>query len=491
MKEVVLVILWFLLNAFIGLNILILFEKKAYLFFLERIALSFLVGVGIVSIEMFIMGLLGLSFRIGFILFPWIVLFLYNIKFSKINLKNNLNFGINSLSKLEIALLLFIFFEIIYTFSRALIKPMESYDCVAIYALKSKILYLANTVPKEFFIDLGRNFHGVHPDYPLLLPLTETWFYVFIGAFNDILAKVILPLLMSSFAVVFYFILKRILKDRSLSLLFTFALVSIKQFNDYATIHVADLILSIFYSLSLLYLFFWMDKKKDIFIILSVIFSILSLWTKNEGALLTAINIFILLSYLLKSKATLNKKTLSKCVISLIVIFIFAFSWLGYRSYAGLVNENFNISMIRIEYLKSHFKNIFLILYEYQRQIFGFKKWNLIWVILLFLLVTRFKESVDKNVFYITLAIFLFFLGYTFVYIFSTVEIDFFLKKTASRFFLHILPISVFWIALLTKEDNMKLSELLPGVSIILLAKSLRSLARAGGGRRRIKRIIY
>lgn len=258
-----------------------------------------------------------------------------------------------------------------------------------------------------------------------------------------------------SFVIVFYFILKRSLGSRFIALLFTFVLVSIKQFNDYATIGMADLILGIYFCLSFFYLFLWIrNNNRHIFLVLSLIFSMLTLWTKNEGLILVAINGIILLLFLLRNRARWTKEILIPVFLFFLITIAIAFSWIGYRSYLGLVNENFNFSMMSFKTFISNFNKIPHMLYEYQRQIFGFKKWNIMWITILFLFVTRFKRCISRDVLYPTLTIIMFFAGYSFMYIFSTVEIKYFLRVTTSRFLLHILPLCIFWIAYMTKKDN-------------------------------------
>ncbi len=459
MKEVIYTFLWIFLTAFIGFNILVFLDRKKLITPLEAIGLSFPLGIGAISIEMFIIGLFRAQFRTALILTPWVVLIVYNFIFLRPYFRNGLSFKISPLSRSEKIIFSFLSFEVIYTFFRALIKPIESYDSVAIYALKSKILYLVGTLPQDFFTKVANNFHGAHPDYPLLIPMAETWFYTFIHNFNDFLVKSIFPLYFISFLIVFYFILKRTLGSRFGALLFTFVLVSIKQFNDYATIGMVDLTLGINFCLSFLYLYLWMKNCRNrTYLYISLIFSILVLWTKNEGLLLAAITLIILFLFLLRKGHGPNKEILIPASGYFLAIIAITLCWLGYRNYLGFVNENFNFSMLTLKNFVSGLNRIPLILYEYQKHVFGFKKWNIIWIVLLALLAARFKKSVKDDVLYITTVIFMFFIGYSLVYIFSTMDFRFLLTRTASRFLLHILPVCVFWIARMSEENNWLIS---------------------------------
>ncbi|NQT22637.1 MAG: hypothetical protein HQ579_04265 [Candidatus Omnitrophica bacterium] len=455
MKNVIMILSWFLVTAFVGFNILAVLDKKKAIGNLECAGLSFLIGLGAISIEMFLIGAIGLKFRLSFILLPWIALFFFNLVFSRGCFTRKSNFSIKRLSLFEQAIVGLLSFEVCYTFFRALIKPIEAYDSVSIYALKSKILYMAHTIPKDFFTEVLKPFHGVHPDYPLLVSMSEVWFYAFIGSVNDFLVKSIFPVSFLCFLVAFYFILKRFVKKRITALLFTFVLASIAQFNAYATIGVADLLLGVNFSLGLFYLCLWIkDKEKSAYLYISAMFSMLAVWTKNEGMILALIILFVLFLDTVIRRSYCDKGKLVLVSFYFVVVGAFIFGFISYKNSLGLVNENFNLSMINGENLLSGLRKIPLVLYEYQKQFFGFKKWNIVWVISLFLFISRFKESFKRDNLYATVPIILFFIGYTAVYMFSAVEIDFFLRKTTSRFFLHILPVLVFWIACITKQDN-------------------------------------
>ena len=447
------IVLWTLVTFSVGFNVLVLLDRNKLIKGIEAAGVSFLLGIGMISLQMFILGVLGLSFGLVAILSPWIILLGYNLFFARKLLYGRLNLNIILSSKFEKIIFGFLSFQVIYTFFRALIKPMESYDSVSINALKSKILYLRGTISPGFFEIVGKRFHGAHADYPLLVSFSETWVYVFINSFNDFLAKWIFPLMFLAFLAIFYSMLTKVLNRRILALLFTFLLASIAQFNAYATIGSSDLPMGIYFFLSLSCLYLWfLDTKLNTYFYLSLIFSALSLWTKNEGLLLVLINVFVMGLFLLRNLHDLDKRVTRHAVFYILVVGLVAFAWISYKRSIGLVNENFNFSMININNFIAGFKRIPVILYEYQKHIFGFKKWNIIWLIMLVLLFRRPKQAFSQNMVYITMAISLFFTAYSLVYMLSNVEIHFFLRTTTSRFLLHILPVCVFWIASMAEE---------------------------------------
>ncbi|MGB2706255.1 MAG: hypothetical protein WBC74_05325 [Candidatus Omnitrophota bacterium] len=460
-------ILCILVTAFIGWNVLYLLSGRKGLTgfsFLEQASLSYLFGMGVLTIQMFIMSLRGIGYTRFNILLPWVVVVGLNLLV--VIARRIRGFSVPGTERLpfperkagfrlsEVTLICLIALQTAYNFFRALMRPIESYDAVAIHGLKAKMIYLARGIGENFFGNLSTFFHGAHPDYPLLIPLSQTWVYTFLGNFNDILVKAIFPLFYLSFILVFYAVLKRITKSRFTALLFTFLLATVKQFSDYSTIGYADLEVGIYFALGLFYLYLWFREKEIRFFNISLISSILCLWTKNEGMLLVLVNIFVFLFYLLANVKKREKRRITAFLLYAAILIYAISAWNTFRQDHGLVNENFNLSMISIGNLIPGLGKIPAILYEYQKQFFGFKKWNIIWILSFFVFITGFKAAFSKNIKYITAALFLFALGYSAMYIFSAVDIKFFVTSTGSRFLLHILPVTVFWMAIVIHESG-------------------------------------
>lgn len=455
MRDTVLFILCILVTGFIGWNVLYVLSGRkglSSLYTAEMLGFSYLLGIGIISMQMFVMGLFGIKFTTIAILLPWVPLVVINAKRMSLRMPRLL-----LVPPRDFALIALIALQTGYNFFRALIKPIESYDAVAIYGLKSKIMYLAGGISGDFFRNVTSNFHGAHADYPLLIPLSTTWVYTFLGSFNEILVKALFPLFYMSLIFIFYGIMKRITKNRSFSLLFTFLLASIKQVSDYSTIAVADLALGIYFAVSLLYLYLWFrERGKSVFLNLSLTGSLLMIWTKNEGTALVFITLFILLVYTLSNRQNFKKKEIAHVFFYAFAAILMLAGWAAFKNWRGLVNENFNLSMINPKNLIAHIKTLPAILYGYQKEFFGLKKWNIFWIISIAVFAWQFKKIFSGYIKYITCAIILFFIGYFSMYLFSAaVEIRYFVRVTASRFLLHIFPVVMFWLAVITHEQKL------------------------------------
>lgn len=452
MSEIVLLLANILTTGFIGFNILSFLSSETVakqLAISEKIPLSIIFGYGVVSIQMFLMGLLNIKFTRINILIPWIILFFANLSTGK--LQKFCSVRVPQFRKFrfyEVSIMLGIVLQTFYNFLRALIKPMESYDAVAIHGLKSKVIFFANGIGPDFFKTISMNFGGAHPDYPLLLPLCENWVYVFLGNFNDQLVKIIFPLFYISILFLLYAVLKKMTGNTLIPLLMTFALSSIKQFSDYATIGYADLILAVYFGTAIFYLYLWSVSNNELYLKICTISLIFCVWTKNEGMLLALIGIFLLFVYGIQYLRE-RKKTTFYVTLAILSVLCLSLLWHGFKHTNNLINENFNLSMVNTENLIHGLKRIPLIIYEYQKQFFGFKKWNLVWIVTIFLFIKDFRYIISTHIKLLGYVLFLFALGYTTVYIFTTTEIDFLLRTTASRFLIHILPVAVLWLGML------------------------------------------
>jgi hypothetical protein len=461
-------ILFVIVTGFAGLNIIMLFDTKNAFNWQERLGLSYLFGIGAISLEMFIMGLLKFEFVTTCILTPWALVFLINIlryhRMGRLKARNKDVVGLNGtvppkggtvhfrtdnvFSRFEKILVFLLSFQVIYTFFRALSKPIEAYDSVSIWALKAKILYLAKTIPAGFFDTINASFHGIHADYPLLLPFSEVWFYTFLGNLNDYLVKVIFPLNFLAFLVVFYSLLRRVTKKRKTSLLFTFILASVKQFSDYATIGSADLQMGIYCFLTFIFIFMWVKYENSAYLTSSVISCIFAFWTKNEGGAVFLIALALLTASLKKSPSEPGRFGMVKeARRGIVILFIVFLAWLGFKASLHLKNDLINIGAIRSFSFSGIYKRIIPIAYEYQKHIFGFKKWNLVWIGFLYFVIVRFKTLFTAYR-YITIPIGGILLAYTAVYMITPQDIHWHLSSSASRLLIHILPLVVFFIAL-------------------------------------------
>lgn len=442
------------LVTFIGANVLylILPEWKG-LACLEGLAISFGLGVGSVTLEMLFFYMLGLQFNPGCIMSPWLVLIALNtVLFFRAKVKPGiLRFEPKKFSILEIFLSLGIIFEVSYAFFRALIKPIESYDAVAIYAIKSKIFFLAKAIPRDFFAGLVNYFP--HPDYPLNIPLAETLGYLFMGNLNDQLVKIIFPVFFICILTVLYFAVRRF-ASRTYALVWTFILATIPQFNAYAANAYLDLPFAFYAFTAALFLFRWFEDRNNIrFLIISAVMAGLAGWTKNEGLMYCAAYIMLAGLFLILNFRKVSRKDLAYFFLYIVIIGAILAPWLYIKSASHLVNTDVGRADSKVLTIWKESHKLKPILNEFQKQIFGPKKWNLLWIAFIAAVILNIKTAFRGTGRYAAIFLALVVGGYVFIYMASPIDVTFFVKKTWSRFLLHFLPIAVYWMALMLKDD--------------------------------------
>jgi len=447
------VTIFFGLIAFSGWSVLSALDMRERMSPAQALALSYGIGMGAVSLEVFFIFLFGAKATLLKLFFPWVSLSVFNMAKRRLYVPATGKMKKEKMTGLEKFLLCGISCEVIYAFFRAIIFPMESYDAVAIWAIKAKAIFLAGGLPVGFFTNM--NYIESHLDYPLLVPLGEAVFYFIAGGIRDALVKCIFPSYFAAFVVLFYFVLTRFL-DRRKSLLCTFLLGTIPQFKEFATNGYADFVVSFYYTMGFLFLYLWFVEGKREYLLVAGLFSAMCAWTKNEGYSLCILNLLVALAMVFLKTARGDRQQLFDATIGIsfyiVAVVMCVFPWEAFKASLGiksdlLARETF--SLVRA------FKNISrlpMIAYEYQKQFFGFKKWNLIWVLFLVTFIVNLKRSFSGRMLFITISILAALGTYTVVYIVTPKNFGWHLSTTASRLFIHIVPLAVFWLAMMLKE---------------------------------------
>ena len=458
MYDIIKLIFAILLIFTIGRSLLklIIIQDKTKTFLAERIALSFGLGTGALSIGMFLLSYTGFQLNLLNILLlftPFFVYLLWREKFeivcSGANIKSKLK-DFNSLQLTLIALILFIIFLI---FSDALIQPMHGWDERAFWAFKAKILYHEGTIFSTDFFDADR----VHPHkrYPLLIPLVESWIYIVLGHIDDRLVKVIFPLFFTSLLLILYSSQRKFF-SRTHSLIFTALLASVPCFvatliskHNAASVGYADIPLSFFYFISVIYLYMWMmDNSNKDYLVIAAIFSAFTVFTKPEGIILFIISLFILNMYILFDLKQAKKQKIMHLLSYLIIPTVMLLPWFIFKS--NLPSDiPFNFS---ITYFIQRLYIAPIVLTGVLKNSLNPLLWGVLWG--LFWLSTLFtiKETFKKPLVYLFLILIFYISAWITIYMLRPssvegVEYSVFMWGNIGRRLTHIAPIMVFLIS--------------------------------------------
>lgn len=416
----------------------------------EFISLSFLLGCGIASIMLFGMHLAGLAFNsmnIGIcVLFFIFCVFLICLLGGRTDPRLIRLEGGNKLKTAEILLLSAIAIQLIWIVMLVIPVPVNSHDAVANFALKAKMFHFADGIPAGFFQFPEEVV--AHPDYPMLLPLTMTWVYEFTG-FNDLAVNMLMPCFFGAFLLLFYSLMRKVFK-RTYAILLTFVLATIPQVGNYATILYADLIFAAYLSAAFIYLFLYFSGRGKRHFMLSAVMLALAVLTKNEAIVFVGGYFLVLLLKALRDKG-LNLKP----VLAAIVVFaLLCGPWCYVKATSGAANSDIDIRALTAERVLQNVKDLPEFFDLFQQQIFGPKKWNIFWIMLVAAMVWRRKKLLEGDTFYLTVFFAFTVLGYFAAYMVMTGEnLYFYANTTLSRFMIHFAPLALFLMALICKDD--------------------------------------
>ncbi len=407
-------------------------------------ALSYVLGLGVITVQMFFYALWGIPFSPWSIMIPYCVLFVRNVYYyHRLHVTGESLAG-GSQGPLDRLLFAGVIFQCAHAFFKALMRPMDSFDSIGNFAFKAKVFFMTRTIPYSFFANPAHDVQ--HVDYPLFIPLSETWLALCLGRWDDIAVKILFPLFFVSILVFMYYAVRRF-ASRRCAVIAVFLLATIPHFLNYATIGYADFALTMFFCASFFFLFRWtQERQKTRLLVLALLCALLAVWAKHEGIMLALVNCAVLLIYGWKDRRSLQKTDVVRIACFITVLALVCYAWLSFLHAMDFPNEFINKDTLHIGRIVKNIPRLGLVAYEYQKHIFGPKKWNLSLFLFFLGLALFYKKAFGGRMSLITWAVLLPLAGYAAVFVVTPLEIRYHLQTAGSRLLLHILPLAVFWL---------------------------------------------
>ena len=378
----------------IGYVIVELILKKLEIFsMLELFAITFGVGCAVVVLEMFFMSSLKIRFTILNILVFQIPLYILAMhRFFK---KGHTPFGNIKKPKfsiIEIIFILFIVFNICYVLLVAISTPFTAWDTWTHWGYKAKIFFSKRTIDNHIFRKVGEG-GCYNPDYPLLIPLLESYIWIFLGNLYEPYAKLLGVLYYVCILIIFYFGLKKIYK-RSFALGFTLVLSSLPGISLLAPIGYADVPMGFYITAAVIYIWLYLKDKDFSYLLLGALFLGIGMWTKKEGISqwFAVVSSIIFLRFI--KQIDLSKKS----IIFLIALpLILILPWIIFRISHGLTKFAYYDPVEPFSLLEP--KRLPMILSLLVQQLIDVWQWNLLWIIFIITLFISFRRSKAENMF--------------------------------------------------------------------------------------------
>ena len=318
----------------------------------EKLALAFSTGLGALTVLMFLLAhsripltlrsiLSALFLSAGLLSVSLIKMMRFCL--SRDDLKVLFDLKRLRLSLMEALLGLLIGFKLVFAFYSALIKPLVDIDAIQFYAVVAKGIF----VDKTFLTPYLRQFMGDKPPLPYLL---QGWAFIGQNSLDDAWMKLVYPCLFAGLIAIFYSALRRYF-PRIFCLLFTFLLSGLPFLLYHAGTAYADLTMTFYFAAGTIYLFLFMKEfgrgdKGRAFSDLPIALLLLGLcvWVKRAGLVLAGMDLLVLGSFLLSSRAALSRDDRARALRALALFAAVVAPWLCQGQVATLARILFSIA---------------------------------------------------------------------------------------------------------------------------------------------------
>lgn len=445
----------------LGLGTVALVYRQAVLSFLERVALAWGIGLGLLGMGMFLLSLVGIRLTLYSVGLPAcsVTLILAGLVIVRKDPLLDANSAIKTLKSLvglfaqpnrltaaaEKLLACLILLVIGFACFDALVKPIVNFDDLWRQGCIARVIYSTGRVLTEQNMDLAAG-------HPFLNPLAQAWIYLGIGEWNDALGKVIFALCFICLILVFYAGIRRY-TSRFPALFFTYLLTSFPLIVYHAGTAYSDLMQTFYYTAGIIFLFHWLSAEDRPALMVSSLFLGLGVFIKQLGTPLWGIAAAVLFMSIIFE----NKRHFRPFVRFLLVSSLIALPWLINRQ-SFIANYIFHVGKMTgapaAAALQAPYGPPTLagILAQMGRRMFFYADWQLLWFVLPASLILCWQRVWRSRLKYLVLIITLDLL--MMVYGFTEQNAYTFLVDgtLVQRMMMYQVPVALFLTALCLKE---------------------------------------
>ena len=168
----------------------------------------------------------------------------------------------------------------------ALGRPLDVWDSWVNWGVKSRAIFLEGHISPAVYADPSRAV--THLDYPLLVPLLQSWLYGWVGAPDDRLAGVASVLFYAALLGVCYAAVRARGGSRLLALGVAATVGTVSHLAGLASIVFAEMPLAVFATITGVYLLKWLEGGPRGALFIAALGAGLLCWTKRDGVLFLA-----------------------------------------------------------------------------------------------------------------------------------------------------------------------------------------------------------
>lgn len=339
------------------------------------------------------------------------------------------------------------------------------------FEAKARLIFQnGGSVPLDWFSDPSRTW--MLQGYPLLLPLTESWLYLWLGREDQQLVKLLFPLFFAA-ALCLLNAGSRLLSAGSRPglvaplLLFTVPLLFIGDGS--ASSGYADFPLAVFYLAAVVSLLDFWRVGEAAALRLAGMFAACGCWLKQEGAILwICLMVIAAIALVRKQAAGRDWLALVKAAVPGLLLLV---GWQCFVRLTGLP-EIRQFSAINPESLQTGLGRAPIVVWAVLAELVNWRFWGMLWLLVAVTIVLLIWRRQLSNQFVLPLAILLPFTLYSNVYLFSLwPSFVIHLESSFSRLLIHLSLVAVLMVGSLLRFPQTALR--CPGQSFRLRADDL------------------
>ncbi len=428
--------------------------REAKLFSLRNAAAAFGLGSGFISGEMFLFSLTGIPFRPAAVLLPWFVpLFMLGWKRRAApriaeRPTENPPAPPGKTGPAEVVLAVFLWAFIVYAFLEAAAYPITViwWDSWAIWGFKAKAFFLDGKVSPAFLTGAARDF--AHPDYPLLIPLTETFVYSILGRVDEQLVKFLFPLYYLGLLGVFYSTV-RSFSRRPAALAATLMLAVVPRVFAFAGNGYADLALAFYYGAGLFFLFLWREDPRRENLLLGSMFAGMAAWTKSEGQVLFLVAVFVFFIFAATARGKRRRSPGREAAVFFLFPALFILPWFIFSRFCLRVESDL-LAGFGPGQIARNLDRIGLVARAFAVEMINVRHWNITWPLLAAALLLSWRRLArEPAALALTGALLLQGMFYFLAFLITPHNLAWHLATALDRLVLQMVPLALFLLALL------------------------------------------
>lgn len=332
------------------------------------------------------------------------------------------------------------------------------WDGLLVWELKARYAFLnGGALPADYFQDVTRRFS--HPEYPLFLPLTETWFYLWIGDFTQFWIKLLFPLWYAAGMSMLWFAARELSGNRwiawSLVLIFPF-IPSVHGAPGGIQSGYADMPLGMIFLGTIFYLQRFLRAGSRDSLMLCVALGAILPWVKREGAILWAVTMLCALF------AIWNRRNLRSALFSLLPGIGLIAAWKTFESNVHVLRPP-DFLPVSEEFFLANFKRISGIGHELYLELCDTSRWNIFWALVVLAILSILVRERTVRGFVLILLLVVPLACYCASYIFSTwPSYIAHIEQSLPRLLIQLVPIGWLLIALALRSTPSRPAQLAP-----------------------------